>query len=109
VNFRIVYADYMQNLPEAAWNCTCKSFKFNQNSADLVLPRLKSRVRIPFPAPLQINKSKQLSVSCSFERVPPKAPVSILCADLVRIFDSARVSRRPLDPPAEFLQPIVSP
>jgi len=88
VNFRIVYADYMQNLPEAAWNCTCKSFKFNQNSADLVLPRLKSRVRIPFPAPLQVKNSKQPSVSGSREWVPPKGPVSILCADLVRIFSS---------------------
>ena len=82
MNFRIVYADYMQNLPEAAWNCTCKSFKFNQNSADLVLPRLKSRVRIPFPAPLQVKNSKQPSVSAasgSVQRDPFRSFVRILC------------------------------
>ena len=108
MNFRIVYADYMQNLPEAAWNCTRKSFKFNQNSADLVLPRLKSRVRIPFPAPLQVKNSKQLSVSGSREWVLPKGSISIFCADLVRIFEPAQIPRGRLDP-GRILQPIVFP
>ena len=98
MKFRIVCADFVRNLLEAAWICTRKSFKFNKHNACLVLPRLKSRVRIPFPAPSQIHKSKQLSKSTPRERAPPNGPVSIFYADYMQIFESAQVSRVALDP-----------